>query len=108
MRTGDDGLRKLLGLRGPGVKRNGKRAAPEDTNGRVSQLEAKIEETATADIVDLLAGEPLAVLKEVAGHRGIRTLSKERKLDLVRRITTHAENQRGYTLLRGNDSQPSP
>ena len=104
----DDGLRKLLGLRGSGVKRNGKRAAPDDTNGRVSELEAKIEETATADITDLLAGESLTVLKELAGNLGIRTLSKERKLDLVRRIATHAENKRGYTLLRGNESLPAP
>ena len=103
----DAGLRKLLGLRGSKVDRKRKTVAPEDTNVRASELEAKIAQSETSEIEDLLARESLAVLKEVAGHLGIRTLSKERKLDLIKRITTYTENQRGYALLRGSDSQPT-
>ena len=101
----DAGLRKLLGLRGPTADKKRKTGAPEDANGRVSELEAKISQAETSEISDLLMRESLVVLKEVAGHSGIRTRSKERKQDLAKRITTHIENQRGYTLLRGGDSQ---
>ena len=86
------------------MRRKRKTGTSEDTNGRVSELEAKISQS---EISDLLMRESLAVLKEIAGHSGIRTRSKERKQDLARRITTHIENQRGYTLLRGGDSQPT-
>ena len=100
----DSGLRKLLGLRGSTADRKRETGTPEDTNGRVSGLEAKISQSETSEIADLLMREPLVVLKEVAGHSGIRIRSKERKQDLARRITTHIENQRGYTLLRGGES----
>ena len=103
----DAGLRKLLGLRGPTAHRKKRTGASEDTNGRVSELEAKISHSETSEISDLLMRESVAVLKGVAGNSGIRTRSKERKQDLARRITTHIENQRGYTLLRGGDSQPT-
>ena len=89
------------------MRRKRKTGTSEDTNGRVSELEAKISQSETSEISDLLMRESLAVLKEIAGHSGIRTRSKERKQDLARRITTHIENQRGYTLLRGGDSQPT-
>ena len=97
----DAGLRKLLGLRAPAPGGSRKTIAPDDTNIRVGELEAKISESKTSEIEGLLARESLAVLKGLAGHFGIRTRSKERKVELVKRITTHAENQRGYTLLRG-------
>ena len=103
----DAGLRKLLGLRGPKSDRNRKSVALGNTNGRVSELEGLIAQSETSKIPDLLRRESLAVLKGVAGHLGIRTLSKERKLDLVKRITTRVENQRGYALLRGGESQPT-
>ena len=98
----DAGLRKLLGLRGRTAGRKRKTPIPEDTNGRASELEAMIAQSPTSEVSDLLTGESVAVLKEVAGHFGIRTLSKERKLDLIRRIATYTENQRGYALLRGS------
>lgn len=100
----DAGLRRLLGLRGPAAGRSPRTVA--DANGRASELEAIIAQSETSNIADLLSRESLAVLKEVAGRFGIRTRSKERKPDLVRRIATHVENQRGYALLRGNDSRP--
>lgn len=101
----DAGLRKLLGLRGPKPRGNGKAVPIEDTNGRVSELEELIAHSQTSQIQDLLGRDSLAVLKGVAGRLGIHTLSKERKPDLVKRIATHVENQRGYALLRGGDSQ---
>lgn len=103
----DAGLRKLLGLRGPTDGRKKKNGPPEDASGKASELESKISQSETSEISDLLMRESLAVLKEVASHSGIRTRSKERKQDLARRITTHIENQRGYSLLRGRDSQPT-
>ena len=103
----DAGLRKLLGLHGPTANGRRKNGTSEETNGRVSELEAKISQSDTSEIADLLMGESLAALREVAGHSGIRTRSKERKQDMARQITTHIENQRGYSLLRGGDSQPN-
>ena len=95
----DVGLRRLLGLRGSSAGRSRKTAA--DASGRASELEATIAQSGPSDIAGLLSREPLAVLKELAGGLGIRSPSKERKPDLVRRIATHVENQRGYALLRG-------
>ena len=103
----DAGLRKLLGLRGPKADRQRKTVASKDNNGRASELEAMIAQSPTSEVSDLLTGESVAVLKEVAGHYGIRTLSKERKLDLIKRIATYTENQRGYALLRGSSLQPT-
>ena len=103
----DAGLRKLLGLRGVAAGEKRKPVASEDTSKRVSELEAIITESETSQIADLLAQESLSVLKELAVRFGIRTLSKERKRELVKRIAIHAENQRGYTLLRSSDSQPT-
>ncbi len=101
----DAGLRKILGLRGPKSGRNGKTAGPADANGRVSELQEIIAHSDPSQVQDLLGRESLAVLKGVASHLGIRALSKERKLDVVKRIANHIENQRGYALLRGGDPQ---
>ena len=69
-------------------------------------MEAIIAQSDSPEIEDLLALESLADLKGLARHLGIRSPSKERKLDLSRRIANHIENQRGYRLLRGSDSKP--
>ena len=98
----DAGLRRLLGLRAPTAGRGRKTTA--DANGRAGELEATIAQSETSNIAGLLSHETLAVLKEVAGRFGIRTRSKERKPELVKRIATHVENQRGYALLRGGES----
>ena len=102
----DAGLRKLLGLRGPASSKRSKSVAPEEIKGRVLQLGATIDQSETTEIANLLECESLAVLKEMANHYRIRTRSKERKQDLVTRISTHIENQQGYQLLRGSDAQP--
>ena len=97
----DAPLRKLLGLRGSAVGKKRKAATPDDVTARVCQLEAAIAKSETSEVTALLSRESLAVLKELAGNFGIRTPSKERKVDLANRINTHIENQRGYKLLRG-------
>ena len=102
----DAGLRKLLGLRGPTSGRSSRTVAREDVNGRVGELQEQIRKSESSEIVDLLAGEPLAVLKEVATAYGIRAPSKERKMDLAGRIATYVTNQRGYALLRGDRTRP--
>lgn len=98
----DAGLRRLLGLRGS-VASNIKRVvSPEDAESRARGLEEKLIDLKTSDVADLLkrSGEPLSVLTKLATLLGMRTRSKERKADLIKRITTHIENQRGYSLLR--------
>ncbi len=47
------------------------------------------------------SGEPVSVLTELADSMGLRTRSKERKTDLIKRIANHIMNQRGYRMLRG-------
>ena len=101
----DTGLRKLLGLRGPMAGSNRKTAAHKNLADRVNQLAEAIAASETHQATELLAQESLAVLKALANRFGIRTRSKERKLDLVGRIATHVENQRGYALLRGGDAR---
>ena len=104
----DGHLRKLMGLRGsqPGHAKpvNG----AEDAKERAAALERELNDSAISDVRGLLerSGEPIAVLTELAAALGLRTRSKERKADLIKRISTHVTNQRGYRLLRG-ESPPS-
>lgn len=101
-------LRRLLGIRGrtDGAKesiaaRNG------DIQEQVSRLAGVVLESETQEVTALLERESVTTLKGLAGHFGIRTRSKERKMDLVGRIATHVENQRGYELLRGTKQTES-
>ena len=97
----DTHLRKIMGLRSsePQIK-SGNGA---DSKARVEELARKMENVENSDLISLLerSGEPLAVLKDLAASLGLRTRSKERKADLIRRIATHVTNQRGYRILRG-------
>ena len=98
-RANDAPLRKLMGLRG---SQNG-RVKVKDFNARAMQLEREIRDSEETDVATLLeqSREPIAVLTELASSLGLRTRSKERKADLINRISTHVTNQRGYRLLRG-------
>ena len=101
----DAGLRRLMGLR-DSTKPSAKRAtSPSDREAQAHSLEQKLARLEAPDIVDALerSGEPLAVLTELAARLGMRTRSKERKPELIKRIATHIENRRGYRLLRGED-----
>lgn len=106
-RAGSDaGIRRLIGLRnstGPRIRRS---PAHTDAKTQAMRLKQRLSESHTSDIVSLLeeSREPLTVLTELASLFGMRIRSKERKTDLIRRIANHVENQRGYRLLRGEES----
>lgn len=99
----DAGLRRLLGLRAPKLPGAKNAAAPGDAAERAARLAETLTKLPTGEVMPTLAAEPLAVLTELAVNFGMRPRSKERKADLVKRIMTHIENQRGYSLLRGNN-----
>ena len=99
----DAGLRRLLGLRAPKLPGAKNAAAPGDAAERAARLAETLTRLPTGEVMPTLAAEPLAVLTELAVNFGMRPRSKERKADLVKRIMTHIENQRGYSLLRGNN-----
>ena len=103
----DDGLRRLLGLRGSKVSRSKRVVTSGEADARASELEPELTRTEMPDIAASLErqGEPLAVLVKLATLLGMRTRSKERKSDLIRRIASHVENQRGYRILRGDSSE---
>lgn len=103
----DRGIRKLLGLRGVAADSKARRAADSAEVGeRARELERQLHRQDSSDFVGLLeqSGEPLSVLTELAASLGMRTISRERKASLINRISTHVENQRGYSLLRGEGS----
>jgi hypothetical protein len=103
----DDGLRRLLGLRGSKASRSKRVVTNGGADARAIELERELIRTDVSDIAASLEkqGEPLAVLVKLAGLLGMRTRSKERKADLIRRIASHVENQRGYRILRGDSSE---
>ena len=105
----DRGLRKLLGLKGVVAYPKSKTAATSDSEevkSRARKLEQQLRHQDSSDFAELLeqSGEPLPVLTELAASLGMRTISRERKASLIKRIATHVENQRGYSLLRGESS----
>ena len=106
----DTRLSRLLGIRG---QQDGAKGTPAARNGNirehVNHLADAVSESETQEVPALLERESVATLKELASHFGMRTPSKERKMDLVGRIVNHVENQRGYALLRGTrETQPFP
>ena len=98
----DTGLRKLLGLRGSSNSGARKAANPEEVDAKALSLAQELSKLDTSDVRAFLEklGEPVAVLRKLATHFGMKTRNKERKADLIQRIATHIENQRGYRLLR--------
>ena len=103
----DSGIRKVLGLRNSLEPKIGKPPSLGDTRAQAMRLKQQISKSQTSEILALLnrSREPLPVLVELAALLGIRTRSMERKSDLINRIVTHVENQRGYRLLRGEESK---
>ena len=99
----DAPLRKVMGLRGSQGSRTKNVNGAEEVKSRAQRLEHRLSESESADIAGLIehSGEPISVLTELAASLGLRTRSKERKADLIKRIATHVTNQRGYKLLRG-------
>lgn len=101
--AGDAPLRNLMGLRGARSDRAKTVNGAEDAKRRADDLARRLCDSDSADVPDVLerSGEPMAVLAELAAALGLRTRGRERKAELVRRISTHITNQRGYRLLRG-------
>ncbi len=98
----DTQFRKLLGIRGRTDRTEKALSAHAgDVQEQVSQLADRVSKSETDEIRALLERESMADLKELAGRFGMRSPSRERKLDLVGRLVNHVENQRGYALLRG-------
>lgn len=100
----DAPLRNLMGLRGSHSGRAKTVNGAEDAKRRADALARSLHDSDSSDVADLLerSGEPMAVLTELAAALGLRTRGKERKADLIRRVSTHVTNQRGYRLLRGS------
>ena len=80
----DTQLSRLLGIRG---HTDGSKKTPTARNGNirehVSHLADAVSKSETQEVPSLLERESVATLKELAGRFGIRTPSKERKVDLV-------------------------
>ena len=98
----DTGLRKLLGLKVSTASRAKRVPGSDDADSRALGLKQELDQLDTSDVKAFLEQlrEPLSVLTNLAGLLGMRTRSKERKVDLIQRMATHIENQRGYRLLR--------
>ena len=98
----DTGLRKLLGLRGSTASGARRVPGPDDSDSRALNLKQELTQLDTSEVKTFLEQlrEPLSVLTKLANLLGMRTRSKERKADLIQRMATHIENQRGYRLLR--------
>ena len=98
----DAPLRKVMGLRGSHVNRSQNINGAGDVKSRAEKLAHEISRSESSDVAALIkqSKEPISVLAELAATLGLRTRSKERKADLINRISTHITNQRGYRLLR--------
>lgn len=98
----DAPLRRVMGLRGQQGSRAENVNGSEDIKYRAERLAKRLNDSESTDIEQLLkkSREPISVLTELASSLGLRTRSKERKADLINRISTHITNQRGYRLLR--------
>ena len=103
--SSDSHLRKLLGFRASRGTRVSKNGGDDNVTLRAERLAREINENEQGDVTSLLeqSGATLSVLTELATSVGMRTRSKERKADLIRRISTHFTNQRGYKILRGEE-----
>ncbi len=102
----DAGMRRLLGLRGATGADGKKTVNREGVEAQARQLKLQLIQRDTSDVLASLnqSRQSLAILTKLAALLGMRTRSKERKSELIKRIATHIENQRGYRLLRGEDS----
>lgn len=76
-----------------------------DVVARAENLKERLKTAKNDGLLEVLdsSKEPVSVLTQLANSMGLRTRSKERKADLMKRIVTHIVNQRGYRMLRGGD-----
>ena len=92
-----NGLRRMIGMRSPASAQPARLA----TSGAVVERAVSLQQQ--LDKLDNDSVEPVSVLVELAKRLGMRANSKERKLDLAKRIATYVINNRDYRSLRGED-----
>ncbi len=97
-------LRRLMGLKSVQRHRTARSGIKDDVETRAETLRTQLDSIESSDVANFIlkSGEPITVLTELADALGLRTRKKERKTELVRRISTHITNQRGYEVLSGN------
>ena len=101
----DNGLHKVLGI--PKPRSTMKAANYSEARARAEELLKEIRplgRLGREEITKTLerSGAPVIVLRAVAGGLNLPLPSSATKADLIRRIATHIENDRGYRLLRGD------
>jgi hypothetical protein len=99
----DAPLRKLMGLKSTNLSKDKNVNGSGDVTERARKLKETLNDSGVSNVSDSIArsGESIPVLTELATSLGLRMRNKERKRDLIERIATHIENQRGYQILRG-------
>ena len=105
----DKRLKRLMGFQTSQVGKARSINGSGDGAARAERLRESLEATGTDSLVRVMetSGEPVSVLTVMAASMGLRTRSKERKTDLIKRIATHLTNQRGYRMLRGESPDPA-
>ena len=98
----DHGLYRVLGI--PKPRSTVKAATYSEARARAEELLKEIRPLRREEITKTLerSGAPVVVLRAVAGGLNLPLPSSAPKADLIRRIATHIENDRGYRLLRGD------
>ena len=99
----DTRLKRLMGFQVSQVDKAKSVNGSGDVGNRVKRLKESLKDSGNDGLVRVMetSGETISVLTELAASMGLRTRSKERKTDLIKRIATHLTNQRGYRMLRG-------
>lgn len=97
-------LRRLMGLKNSQRAKSKNGATRESISSRAAKLEKVLADTESADVAAVIeqSSAPLSVLMELGASLGLRIRSKERKAELVQRITTRIVSGRGYDALGGD------
>ncbi len=100
-----NGLRRMIGMRSPASAQPARLATSGAVVERAVSLQQQLDKLDNDGVRDLFefSVEPVSVLVELAKRLGMRANSKERKLDLAKRIATYVINNRDYRSLRGED-----
>ena len=96
-------LKRLMGFQVSPARKVKAANSSGDIEHRAQKLMESLNDSGASNIEQVLetSGEPTSVLAALAASLGLRTRSKERKSDLIKRIATNIENERGYRMLRG-------
>jgi phosphoglycerate-specific signal transduction histidine kinase len=99
----DTRLKRLMGFQVSQVGKSKSVNGSGDVAARAERLKESLKDSGDDSLAKVMetSGESISVLTELAASMGLRTRSKERKTELIKRIATHLTNQRGYRMLRG-------